>query len=101
WKRGLELIPQLGRLVAEVPFTVLVARREVPLLGTRALFIRPDAEDDAAIPFLLDELLERVGLERRAAGHATFRVVHAGGKRVLVLSDHEIEPPFPGETVPI
>src|SRR6187431_116025 len=30
---GLELIPELGRLVADVPVVVLVTRREVALLG--------------------------------------------------------------------
>ena len=48
-KVGLELVPELGRLIADVPEVVLVARREIALLGAAPLFVRASAHDDAVV----------------------------------------------------
>ena len=50
-KRRLKLIPELRRLIAEIPIAVFVAWREVALFGSRPFFVRPHTEDDARIPF--------------------------------------------------
>src|SRR3546814_2487390 len=42
---GLELVPELRRLVAEVPGPALAARAEHPLLGPRRLLVAADAGD--------------------------------------------------------
>src|SRR5690606_15290336 len=42
---GLELVPELGWLVLEVPLEVLVAWREVTLFGAGALFVATDATE--------------------------------------------------------
>ena len=44
---GFELIPQLRRLVFDVPFHVLVARTEVAFLGARGFFVAPDTDEVA------------------------------------------------------
>ena len=46
---GLELVPELGRLIADVPVVVLVARREVALLRAAALLVGARADDDAGV----------------------------------------------------
>ena len=46
---GLEVAPQLGRLVVDVPVVLDVARREVALLGARALLVGAHADDHAGV----------------------------------------------------
>src|SRR5262245_52309625 len=46
---GLELVPELGRLVAHVPGVVLVARREVALLRAAALLVGARSHDHAVV----------------------------------------------------
>ena len=48
-KVGLELVPELGRLVVEIPVVVLVARGEIALLAARTLLIGASADDDAGV----------------------------------------------------
>ena len=100
-ERRLELVPQLRRLLAEVPVAVLVARREVALLGARAFLIGPHAENDAGIALFGQQVLEPVRFERRTALDAAQGVVHALGQGVLVLADDQVQPPLAGEPVPV
>src|SRR5256885_13132179 len=46
---GLVLIPELGRLLLDLPNVRLVARREVALLRTASFLVRPRADDDAGV----------------------------------------------------
>src|SRR3546814_10665042 len=64
---GLELVPELRRLVAEIPLGVLAARAEHPLLGARRLLVAADAGDHRPQVELGDQPLERLGLARRRA----------------------------------
>ena len=64
---GLELVPQLRRLVLDVPFHVLVARAEVAFLGAGRFLVAADADDDAGEVVLVEHRLEGVLLERAAA----------------------------------
>src|SRR5436305_3475727 len=46
---GLELVPELGRLIAHVPEVVLVARGEVALLGTAPLLVGAGPHDHPVV----------------------------------------------------
>src|SRR2546425_11083140 len=98
---GLELIPQLRGLLPEVPVAVFVPWREVAFLGARPFLVGPDAQDDAGVAFLRDQVLEPVGLEGGAAGDAAHGVVHPLGQGLLVHADDQVEPPFAGDPVPV
>ena len=65
---GLVLVPHLRRLVGHVPFHLPVARAEVALLRAGAVLVAPDADDDARVPVLVEDRLQRVLLEPPAAG---------------------------------
>src|SRR5215472_2241045 len=67
WEVRLELIPQLRRLIAKIPVPVLVARREIALLGPRPFLIGSDAENNSRVTLLLDELFEPIGLDIRSS----------------------------------
>ena len=66
-RRGVEVIPELGRLVAHVPSALDAARREHALLGARRLLVAPDAGDQAVEAVLGQRKLEAFGLARRGA----------------------------------
>src|SRR5262245_30094900 len=97
----LELIPEFRRLVAKVPIAMFVARRKVTLLRSCPFLVGADTQDDSRITFLLEQLFQSIGLERRAASYAAHRMVHAGSQRLLVLSHDQIEMPFAGEAISI
>src|SRR5690242_300398 len=65
-----EVVPELRRLVAEIPFRILGPRAEHPLLGPRPLLVAPDAGDDAGEAVLRHDLLQTLDLQGRAAGDA-------------------------------
>ena len=88
WKGGFELVPQLRRLVAEIPIAMFVARGKIPLLRPGAVFVRADPENNAGVASLFDQMLHRVGLRGRAADIPPQRVVHAGCQGFLVLSHY-------------
>src|SRR5580704_18518944 len=46
-RRGVELVPEFRRLVADVPSALSAARREHPLLGARGLFVAANAGDQS------------------------------------------------------
>ena len=65
---GLELVPELRRLIRDVPFHVAVARGEVALLRARGLLVAPHADDHAGVAVCsIEHVLEGVLLERAAA----------------------------------
>src|SRR4249920_3090987 len=101
WEGRLELIPELGRLIAEIPVSVFVARREISFLGARAFLVRPHTENDAGISLLLDQLLEPICLQRRAAGHPPHAGVHPCRKRLLVLAYDQIQAPLSSQPIPV
>ena len=89
---GLVLVPELGRLVLEVPAAVLAARAEHALLGAGRLLVAADAGDQAV------EACSRRAAFRPSVLRAAERA--AGGRvgsiclhRRAVLDD-EIELPF-------
>src|SRR5918996_1779080 len=65
---GHVLVPELGRLVLEVPAIVLAARAEVALLGARALLVAPDAGDQALEAVLGERRIQACGLARPRGG---------------------------------
>ena len=98
--------------------------REVALLGAAAFLVGPGADDDAgerlgvpvqlvgplgvvepvARPLAAQRVLERVGLERLAAGDAVDGAVGEGpllGQRLLVLAVDHGQVPFEREPVPV
>ena len=74
----LELVPQLGRLVLDVPFHVLVARAEVAFLGPGRFLVAADADDDAVVVVLVEHRLEGVLLQDAAALDARGFAVRVG-----------------------
>src|SRR5512134_262050 len=100
-ERRLKLIPQLWRLVAKIPVAMLVAGRKISLFRPRAFFVGPNPQDDTGIAFLLEQLLEAVGLERGATCDASHRVVHACRERFFILSHDQVEMPFPRKSIAI
>ena len=100
----LELVPQLRRLVLDVPLHVLVARAEVALLGAGGFLVAPHADDDAIEPMLVEHGLEGVLLERAAALNPGGLAVGEGAafaQHLLVLADDELEVPVPAEPVAV
>ena len=50
WRKFcVELVPELWRLIAEIPFRRLAAWAEHPFLGAHRFLIPPNASDDAGI----------------------------------------------------
>src|ERR1035437_3656150 len=99
-----ELVPQLRRLVRDVPFHVLVPQTEVTLFGARRLFIAPHADDDAGEMMLVEHLPERVFFQRAAAfdaGGFAVRIGAAGFERRLVSADNQFELPLADEPVAV
>ena len=84
----LELIPEFGRLIAEVPVAMLIAGRKIPLLRSRPLFVRSHTENNTGVPLLLDQLFQSVRLEGGATGDTTHRMVHARRQGFFVLPHH-------------
>ncbi len=99
-KRRLILIPEFGRLVAKIPFSVLVPQRKVPLFRSGPFFVGADAQDDGGPTVRRYGLLECLDLQRGATGHTAAVRPHAGGQRLGVLAHHEIQPPLTAKPVP-
>src|SRR5688500_13096095 len=89
---GLVVIPELGRLVLEVPYTVKGARAEHALLGAGRLFVAADADEDALILLALEESLQTFRLAGGGAGGRRQGRVHLAFRRALL--DHQIEVPI-------
>ena len=109
---GFVLVPELGRLVGDVPLVLGVAGGEIALLGAGAFFIGAGADDDAGegfgVPFgfvgvgLVVEavagavgdqgLFEGFGFEQAAAGEAVDGAIgegaFAGQGFVVGADDH-------------
>src|SRR5687767_15828782 len=100
-KRGLELIPELRRLITEIPVAMLIARGKIAFFRPGAFLVRPNPQDDSGVALLFQQLFEPVGFQRRATGDAAQRMVHTGGQSVFVLADDEIQMPFPCKPVPV
>src|SRR5687767_2893232 len=45
-KRGLELIPELRRLITEIPVAMLIARGKIAFFRPGAFLVRPNPQDD-------------------------------------------------------
>jgi hypothetical protein len=88
WESRFKLIPQLRWLIAKIPIAVLIPWRKVALFCARALFVRANAQDNARITFVFDQILEALRLQRRAAGHAPHGRIHSRGQGFFVLPDH-------------
>src|SRR6185295_11303103 len=102
WREGrLELIPEFRRLIAEIPITMFVTRREVSFLGSRPFLICAHTENDAGIAFLLDQLLESIGFQGRTAVNTTQRMIHPGCKRFFVLPHDQFDAPLSSHSVSI
>lgn len=67
---SIELIPEFGRLVFDVPLHIFVAWTEIAFLRTRRIFVAPDANDEAAEFVFLDGALQIVLEQRGAADDA-------------------------------
>src|SRR6185295_2676578 len=66
WRKGrLELIPELRRLIPEIPIAMLVTRREVTFLGSLFFNVSATTENNARIALLLNQLLEPIGFQGR------------------------------------
>src|SRR5207248_1583741 len=63
-RRGVEVIPELGRLVAHVPQPLGAAWREDPLLGAGGFLVAPDAGDQSVEAVLGERELQSFGLTR-------------------------------------
>src|ERR1035437_2794556 len=103
-KVRLELVPQLRRLVLEVPFHILVARAEIAFLGPRWFLVAADADNHAGEVVLQQHGLERVLLQRAAALDAGRLAVGKGAaapERLIVPAYDELELPFPAELVAV
>src|SRR5262245_25925973 len=100
-KGRLELVPELRRLITEIPIAMLVTRREIAFLGPRPFFVCPHTENDARIALLLNQLLESIGFQGRTAVDAAQCMIHPGRERFLVLPHDQFEAPLPGDSISI
>ena len=91
------LVPELGRLVLEVPAIVLAARAEVALLGARALLVAPDAGDQALEAVLGKRRVQAGGLARRRARRRRQGLVHLLDRRAGL--DQQLEVPLLAEAL--
>src|SRR4026209_371637 len=101
---SLELTPEFRRLVRRAPLHPLIARGEVPLLGSGRFLVAADANDDAGIFSLLDEVLQGVLLERGTtldASGPTGWKGEAGCQRRVVAGDNESQIPIADDCVAI
>ena len=65
-KVGLELVPQLRRLILKVPLEVFVAWREISLFCPGSFFVPPDADNDSLIVFFFNDRLESILFQKTA-----------------------------------
>src|ERR1700727_1797194 len=66
-RRGIELVPEFRRLVANVPSTLGAARREHPLLGARGLLVAANAGDQAVKTIFGQRQFQSLGFPRSRA----------------------------------
>ena len=91
-RRGVELVPELRRLVAHVPSAFETARREHALLRARRLLVAADAGDQAVELVLGERELQAFGLARRGAGGGRQRRIDGLDRRAVF--DDEVEVPL-------
>jgi hypothetical protein len=89
---GHVLVPELRRLVLEVPGVARVARAEVALLGPRALLVAADPGDQAVEAVPREGAVQPGGLARRRAGRGRQGRVHLLDGRAGL--DEELEAPL-------
>ena len=89
---GHVLVPELGRLVLEVPAVVLGARAEVALLGAGALLVAADARDQAGKAVACERAVEAGGLARRRARRRRQARVHLVDRRAGL--DQQLQAPL-------
>ena len=91
-RRGVELVPELRRLVAHVPSAFEAARREHALLRARRLFVAADAGDQSVETVFRERHLQAFGLARgRARGRRQGRIDGIDRRAGL---DAQVEIPF-------
>src|SRR6516164_8523487 len=91
-RRGVEVVPELRRLVAHVPAPLDAARREDPLLGAGRLLVAADAGEQAVETVLGERELQSFGLARGRARRRRQGRVDGLDRRAGL--DQEIELPF-------
>ena len=96
-RRGVEVVPEFGRLVAHVPQAFGAARREHALLGAGGLFIAPDAGDQSVEAVLGERELETFGLACGRARGGRQRRIDGVDRRTRL--DQQIELPLLGVAV--
>src|SRR5206468_8983971 len=90
--RRYELAPEFRRLIFVVPFKLRVARRKVPLLCTRGIFIASDAGDKRVPLVLSKRLLKRHSLQLVCRGYRIMRLVtNSALARFRIDFDDQIE----------
>src|SRR5262245_36263028 len=92
WRGGVEVVPELGRLLAHVPEALGAARGEHPLLGAGRFLVAPDAGDQPIEAMLGERQLEPFGLARRRARRGRQGRVDRVERRTGL--DQEIEIPL-------
>src|SRR5258706_6740614 len=101
---GFELVPQLRRLVFDVPLHVLVARAEITLLGAGWFLIAAHSDDDAREVVFVQDLLKAVLFKRAAAfdarGFAVW-ISDAALERRFIFADNQFQFPFLYQAVAI
>src|SRR3954452_14772127 len=80
-RRGVEMIPELRRLIAHVPIAFEAARREHALLGARGFLVAADAGDEAVKAVFGQRHLEALGLARGGTGSRRQRWVDGINRR--------------------
>src|SRR6516162_3043046 len=98
-----KLVPELGRLVLEIPFKISVPRREITLLSTGSLFVATNANDHRLVIFFLNDCLKGVSLEQAAAFNASNPAVWKGlpsFQNGFVLPNNEIDAPLFCQPIP-
>src|SRR2546421_11251194 len=101
WKLRPVLIPELRRLVDDIPLGSFAALTENSLLRPRALLVASDADDDRLEFLLRDHLLERLRLQRGAADQSAALMTHTLRERRSVLTDDQLKAEFPCEAIAI
>ena len=91
-RRGVEVVPELRRLVAHVPVALGSTGREHALLGARCLLIAPDAGEQPVEAMLRERELQSFGLPCSGTrGGRQRRIDGVDGRAVL---DQKIQSPL-------
>src|SRR6478752_7823318 len=91
-RRCIEMIPELRRLITDVPIAFEAARREHALLGARGFLVAADAGNQAVETVFAERHLEALGLARGGTGGRRQRWVDGINRRAGL--DAQIEIPL-------